>query len=237
MTKPQTALAPIAPLQQALALATEAGDIPRLKDVASMAAALRKGAQARGLGIDAENQAAEVVLRAERAMGATLIALRDEGAFGREAAMASIGRQFGGVPAKGRAGIKADSQDVVTLDNLGLTRQASSVYQRLAGIPDAAFEKMLTETKGAAERLSRVKFIGRVKPTEEEAEAKRIHEYNRSMDAATNTRTTPLVASFAKAASALIEKVSQVPTEELVIVAGLIRSLAEAYNAEKNRRG
>lgn len=76
-------LSTIAPLRQALALATQASDIPALQDVRAMGAALQKGAATRGLGVTAENQAAEVVIRAERAIGAVLIELKAAGMFGK----------------------------------------------------------------------------------------------------------------------------------------------------------
>jgi hypothetical protein len=76
-----TALVPTEPLTAALALATEAGDIAALKDIRAMGTALTTGARARGMGIEQENKAAEVVLRAERGIGQALTALRDEGRF------------------------------------------------------------------------------------------------------------------------------------------------------------
>lgn len=83
MTDPtSTALVTIAPLQHALALATEAGDIRKMKEVHALASALQKGAFARRMGIDAENQAAEVVLRAERAIGGVLSDLKAENRLG-----------------------------------------------------------------------------------------------------------------------------------------------------------
>ena len=65
----ETALEPISLARQALA---EATTLPDMKSVRSWAEALRAYAKSRGLGIEAENQAAEIVIRAERKMGLVL---------------------------------------------------------------------------------------------------------------------------------------------------------------------
>lgn len=78
----ETQLATIPPLRTALTLATEAGDIVKMQDVRAMATAMQQGAKARGMGIEAENAAAEVVLRAERAIGQALLSLKERGLFG-----------------------------------------------------------------------------------------------------------------------------------------------------------
>jgi hypothetical protein len=74
-------LVPLPIMQAALARATENHDLAALKDVAAMAAAFQTGAKVRNLGIEAENQAAELVIRTERAMGVELRSMRNRNVF------------------------------------------------------------------------------------------------------------------------------------------------------------
>lgn len=69
-------LAPIDPIRQALAKAESIDDLKQVRD---MATAAKSYAAARGLGMDAENQAAEYILRAERGIGQRLLELKDNG--------------------------------------------------------------------------------------------------------------------------------------------------------------
>lgn len=152
------ALTTTGPLKRALALAIEAGDIAALRDVAAMASALRKGAQARGMGIEQENVAAEVILRAERALGLILLSVPRE-AHGPSKGKG--GRLPGGEYVRGSTTQGNQTLFDKTVTEIGAGPKAIHQYQTLARLPDENFEGMLASIKGAAERLARVKFISK----------------------------------------------------------------------------
>lgn len=214
------AVATIAPLKRALALADEAGDIPKLRDIAAMAAALQKGAQARGMGLNAENQAAEVVIRAERAMGRILAGVE-----------------------RAKTGPKTDGEGSIADGNLTPFRQAmedagitylkqAAQWQALAAIPDDVFEAKFGAIKEAGNRLAKVDFYRLVKGGEKIAREARkdIAEAMHADDA------TPLLVQFRKVAEQVTNEMAQFPTDELPEVAGLIKGLADSYNAVRAAR-
>lgn len=215
------------PLSQALAVATEEGDIDTLRDIAATATALQKGARARGMGIEDENVAAEVVLRAERAIGQALIALKEQGAYGG----GKMGQYRAGQPRRAidmdafRKDLEAGK--VVTLDTLGLTGNGAANYQALAAIPDPEFEARFGAAKATGARLSKVDFYRLVKsktpktPTDEQAHG----------DA-----YTPVTSAFLKASDALLTSMATVPEDELRDIGYAIRGLANAYNESKAAR-
>lgn len=215
------------PLTAALALATEQGDIDKLRDIASMATALQTGARNRGLGIEAENQAAEVIIRAERAIGRELIRMAETG----ERVVKGQGRFMGSKP--GRESVWSEtSPDQMTLPQLGLDTKQASNFQALARIPDDVFESKFATLKAVSEqdksqRLAKVDFYRLVKDKAEKPVT----------DTAVHGEGfTPVVANFLKAGNALAIHMAQVPDNELVEVAHTVRSVAEAYNAAKNAR-
>lgn len=221
-------------LQSALALATEAGDVDALRDVRAMATALGKGARARGLGIDAENQAAEVVLRAERAIGQTLIALADQGlrAKGGGAVLFDPLRSTTGHGAQGALRGRMPS-DLPTLKDLGINnaRQAWE-WQQVARLPDDQFEDMLEEFRSSAKRIAKINFYNAVKPKPAPGWREVAHAPSEE-----GGGSTQAFVNFRRAALALIEHISQVPLDEMTEVAALIKELANAYNVERMKRG
>lgn len=159
MSTPSTALVTTEPLKQALALATEAGDIKALKEVHALASALRKGAQARGMGLEAENQAAEVVIRSERAIGLAIGELKASGRFGHQGDSGDVRDKI--IEALEAAGGPLTSAQVV--EATGLANK--SVVQVLHNNP--AFAKV-DERKGGAwrvvdERLADLRSIMRIR--------------------------------------------------------------------------
>ena len=138
-------IAPIDPIRQALATAK---DIPDLKGVRDMATAARAWAKARSMGVEAENDASEYILRAERRIGQALIRMAETGER-------SSGRLLGGT-AHGKP-IYRDEQ-AVTLDDLGISNQDSTRWRAVAAIPDDTFEHMLREARLLRERIAKVNF-------------------------------------------------------------------------------
>lgn len=205
-----TALETIAPLQTALALATEAGDITQLRDVRAMSTALQKGAKARGMGVEAENAAAEVVLRAERAIGQLLTSMRESGALQGEGRRSNIRREEG----------------VLTLPDLGFNPHDQSLWkwQQLARMPEDDFEDMLSIVKQARERISKQNFYRGASPRSDGA---------RPDDGASSL----VYASFRRGIRKMLTVgLGSLPNDELAETAGLIRELFTAYNAARETR-
>ncbi len=234
MEKPLTeqALATIDPLNQALALAVEAGDIPAMHDIASMAAALQKGARARGLGISAENQAAEIVLRAERAMGISLDQLAAEGAL---VARGSWRKRKG---QDGEMQENIATRNILQLQDLGLNAAQAFRFRLIGRVTDEAFEALLRDARAHADiRLAKVNF------------------YRAAPGGKTYERVTPEDKDFGKfrdGAYALLgmevhesgvliatkNGLSQLPNDELTVVRDIIEAMTTAYNIVRyGRRG
>jgi len=144
----ETALEPISLARQALA---EATTLPDMKSVRSWAEALRAYAKSRGMGIEAENQAAEVVIRAERKMGVELRRMAEAGERN-----AGENSQFAGSLPGGERLRKSPNP---TLGALGLDRYQSSDWQKLATIPDESFDAVVADAYANGERLSRMDFL------------------------------------------------------------------------------
>lgn len=96
-----------------------------IKAIRDKAEAVRKYAQSAGMGLELQNYAAEVKLRAERKAGELLSQLQLHGGDRKS----------------------EQSEQRVKLDDLGITKDQSSRWQLTAAIPDRDFEKYVTETK------------------------------------------------------------------------------------------
>lgn len=152
--EPVTALSTIEPMKQAIAVATEAGDIDQLRDIAATAAALKEGAKARGMGIKAENKATLVVVRAERGIGKALMALQSEGQ------LRSRGQRLSSPSNEGTVGIG----DIFPEVPLGTAERWAENFRALAQLDEAEFEALLEEAAKKAERIARIDFYRAAKP-------------------------------------------------------------------------
>ncbi len=98
------------------------------KDLADRAAAAQTWAQRARLGKDAVNQAAEVKLRAERRAGELLAAMPKH--------------------PPGREPYRSPSPtDIPTLEDLGVTKDQSSEWQKLARVPQVDFDAAIEQAK------------------------------------------------------------------------------------------
>ncbi len=218
------ALEPIARARQMLDSATTFDDFRDLRD---MAEAARAFAKARGLGLDAENAAAEYIIRAERGMGASLLALRKAGK------LASTGQYAGGDhPRAHKDGPPSTAQYLGVPQADPLIRQVSN-FQRLAEQwSDAEFERRMQMIRESGARLSKVDFY-RGPRAVEKREAKAV---NVMREALASTEPTDLYQRFRYVSTEVIEHMSQFPNDELGGIATAIRELASAYNATKAER-
>lgn len=118
--------------RQALA---EANTLPDIKQVRDKAEALRAYARSAGMNLAAQNEFAALKLAAERKAGQLLA---DELNHGDQS----------------RFSCTSPSSQRATLDSLGITKDASSRWQRLARIPDADFNTFLANTLSADRELT-----------------------------------------------------------------------------------
>lgn len=151
------ALANLSAATQALAAASTLEEVKQIHD---MAQAAQTYARAAKLGLEAQNHAAEIKLRAERKAGELLAQLeRDERAgAGRPPKIASnVGHNL--EPSEYRA----------VLDKTGTTRQDANRWGRIAEIPEQVFEQHLEDVKAAGRELtttSTVQLAARLKQPE-----------------------------------------------------------------------
>jgi hypothetical protein len=217
----ETALANISPVKQALALATEAKDVGALRDVHAMATAFQKGAQARSLGIEAENEAAEVVLRSERALGRVLMEMEDQGLV---------------APRAGNNPLQLPTLvEVLGVDPQRRSRMLNWVVQwkAAAQMPDWLFEERLEEARKSGERIAKHNFYGKHKPKSDPVREAAMADL---MEALHEDEDPAVFVAFDGAARGIIEEMSRLPLDILPRVAVLIRELANAYNEERMRR-
>ncbi len=103
----------------------EASSLGELKGIRDKAEAARKYAQAAGMGLEIQNYAAEVKLRAERRAGSLIAKLNLHGGDRRE----------------------ETSQERLTLSDIGVSKDQSSRWQLTATVPERTFEKFVEQTR------------------------------------------------------------------------------------------
>jgi hypothetical protein len=115
----------------------EARSIHEVKDIRDKAEALRKYIKQRGEGLEAQNAAAEIKIRAERRAGELLDKMRR--------------RQ----PEEGRPK-KAYHDDTLplTLDDIGVSRLQASRWSQIAGISEEILVRHIEETNGHGKELT-----------------------------------------------------------------------------------
>lgn len=121
-------------LSQAIVLLKECSTVQEAKRYYDLAEAARVYAQMCQLGIEAQNRAAEIKLRAQRRMGEIL---------------AETVRR--GRPRKGNGG--------VTFLPDGISKMQSSRCQKIASVPEAAFERHMAQRKDKEEAVSTASLL------------------------------------------------------------------------------
>lgn len=217
-----TALTPITQARQMLAAAETPQDFRNLR---TLAATARAWAQARGLGVDAENEATEVVLRAERALGGILRNMREQGLI-----------------SDGNPHLRG-TEVVTTEDIVGFSARdrRAGEWMRLSDLPDSIFDDMLRAARERSERLAKWNFYAAAKrPTPA-----------RDLDNMPQTPEDPDFGAFRKGAFGLLgwevgedgtdgptrNGLTSLPEDELRLMARVIKALAVAYNEAKAVRG
>ena len=132
-------LAPLAAVELALANAEHVEDVKEIRDKAE---AVRTYAERAGLGLEQQNAAAEVRLRAERRAGEMLAKM----------ALHSGDRRG------------ADAGERVTLTDLGVSKDQSARWQKLARVTAGDFDAHVTAVKGRGEELTTAGLLRLAKP-------------------------------------------------------------------------
>lgn len=110
--------------------------------VADQAAAAQVWAKRANLGLDAQNEAAEIKILAERTAGSILKAMRDSGER-----------------TDGRAGVTRGNS--TTLSDLNVSKKESSRWQQLAEIPEDEIVEEIDKTKKAGEEVTTAALVKR----------------------------------------------------------------------------
>jgi hypothetical protein len=110
----------------------QATTLHEIKDIRDKAEAVRKYAQSAALGLNAQNQAAEVKLRAERKAGELLARL----------------------PLRGGDRKSNSRLDCLKLDDLGISQNQSTRWQLQARLPEREFEEYLRSTRDSGREIS-----------------------------------------------------------------------------------
>lgn len=114
--------------RKALAAAKSLDDV---KEVRDQAEAVRMYCKAAGVGLEMQNMAAEIKLRAERKAGEMLAAME---------------KRKGGTPKK-----LVSHDETPALDDIGVSRTQSHRWQRIADVPEEAFEQYIAEKREVGE--------------------------------------------------------------------------------------
>ena len=133
---------PLARLDQATQLLAKARTVDEVKLVRDQAEVMRLYARERKLGLEAQNHAAEIKIRAERRLGEFL---------GDPQQLPRRGRK------DGRSKVSTDSTP--NLSDLGVTRDESSQCQQIAALPEPVFEQHLAETKADKQELTTASVV------------------------------------------------------------------------------
>jgi hypothetical protein len=116
----------------------KANSITEILDIRDKAEAIRVYIKAAGEGLDSQNLAAEIKLRAERKAGELL---------------AGMEKNQGGRPAKNR------SHDATSLEELGINKTQSSRWQKEAMVDECTFETLVAECMDERKELTQAALL------------------------------------------------------------------------------
>ena len=206
---------------RALALAAS---VPELTDLHDKFTTAKTWAKTRGLGVDAENKAAEYILRTERKIGAELIRMLEAGERRGEG-----GDQFDTTSPSPASGVPS-------LSDLGVEHHDATNWQRLARMPEDVFETMLAEVKATRERIAKINFYAASRPVGIDDPAPERPDtlgYALLQEAANDLLGWQV--DDAGVGSATENKLLRLATDELAQVGLLLKALIVAYNEAKVR--
>ena len=121
---------PLAKLELARRLLAETRSVDEVKMIRNLGEAARVYARQARLGLEAQNDAAEIKLRAERRLGELI---------------ATLPKQDGGDAAQARS--QAATEVPPRLDDLGISKSQSSRCQTIAAVPEPVFDQFVAEVR------------------------------------------------------------------------------------------
>jgi hypothetical protein len=147
----------LALLGQAGQALAEAQSFDQIKEIRDKAEAVRKYEQSASLGLDIQNRAAEVKLRAERQAGKLLTEMTLRGGDRRS----------------------KDHNERLKLDDLGISRNQSTRWQMQARVPENVFREHIKVTCDAGKELTSARLLRLAKQWAESRRANgRGHDHN-----------------------------------------------------------
>ncbi|KKN36153.1 hypothetical protein LCGC14_0776360 [marine sediment metagenome] len=129
--------------RKALAEAKSLGEVKAIRDKGQ--AAIKWAKSRRDIGLDAQNDAGEIVLDAERRLGVMLA----ETEKNRGTAGQAKGRDSSGGPV-----VLPPEDDTPTLSDLGITKMQSSRWQTAARVPEDTYRTFVALTRQAGKQLT-----------------------------------------------------------------------------------
>jgi phage N-6-adenine-methyltransferase len=132
-------------VERAAAILAACKDVDSVKDVRDRAAAVQVWLRHQRASIQAQNDAAEIALRAERRLGELLMQQpKARGAAGIGPRKSAKERGSGSVP----------QSDAPTLADQGIDRKLAARAQKLAAVPERTFEAHVSGVRHRAEKLT-----------------------------------------------------------------------------------
>ena len=144
-------------LSEGKAWVEKATTVDEAKEIKSRAETLRVYVKQTKQGLEVQNKCAEVRIRAERRIGEML-----------QETMNNKERQGQG----GNRKSKSNDGTLKTLDDLGVKKNESSRYQRIADIPEEAFEEKINEINDKHQELTTALFLSLYKHTSKDQREK-----------------------------------------------------------------
>lgn len=140
----------LAKLETARDLILAAKTVDEAKDLADKAAAAEIWAKRSKLGLEVQNHAAEIKIRAERRAGELLAMLERKPKIGL--------RKGKDAPPSSSNGQR--SEYAQTLEKSGATRQEANRWERVARVPELAFERAIASAKEARKEITTSTVLG-----------------------------------------------------------------------------
>jgi hypothetical protein len=131
-------------VEQARDLLAKARTVDEAKSIRDKAKAIAVYQRSQGAAIQAQHDAAEIALWAERRMGQIL------GAMALDRGTAGAGR-----PRLGGANVEPPKSDAPKLEDLGVTKKDSFRAQRLAAVPEPELQQYVNEKRASGKPVTR----------------------------------------------------------------------------------
>jgi len=161
LTQEQDMTTDLMKLDQATRMLAEIRTVDDAKELIDLAEAARVYARQVSLGLEAQNHAAEIKLRAMRRAGKLTRAM-DKAKAGR--------------PPENRSAARTDFRGAPTYAELGLDKRKVNVWETVTTLPEAQFEAHIAKTKDAGKELTTIATVRLAKEHKRELARKQNRE-------------------------------------------------------------